>query len=197
MGISVEPKRIGKVAKRLFNKVFRASWQGAIRGAFLAKKHLVTLSPTDRGDLRRSWSVKKRKVPGRVKGGRPAILINDAPHAGIIEGGARPHKVGREGVESIAGWVARKRRRAKGKKRSAHRPRKSKGARGDVNARKKTKGKRFNRSDLNIAWAIAKKIEKEGQKPTFFVRKELTKISEIASAETSRRLRQVAAKPPR
>ena len=45
---------------------------------------------------------------GTYKGGFRATensVVNDAPHAGIVELGARPHKVSKEGREAIKRWA--------------------------------------------------------------------------------------------
>jgi len=45
---------------------------------------------------------------GVYKGGFRATensVVNDAPHAGIVELGARPHKVSKEGREAIKRWA--------------------------------------------------------------------------------------------
>lgn len=197
MGIEIKPTRVAKVMARIGMRTFRACWTGAQRGAFMGKRHLVKLSPTDRGDLRRSWRVTTKRIRPRGGSGRPAILINDAPHAGIIEGGARPHPVSQEGIMSIAGWVARKRRRPKARKRTAPPSRKTSGSRPDASTRKQRKSKGPSKSDIQIAHAIAWKIRREGQKPTFFVRKELETLSRIANEQVAIKVRRIASKPPK
>lgn len=41
-------------------------------------------------------------------GDKQTVVFNDAPHAGIIELGARPHPVSEEGRAAITRWVLRK-----------------------------------------------------------------------------------------
>lgn len=79
-----------------------------LKGAFAAAQRFKTLivqrcdelGITDLGTLKNSWRVE------RIDNG--AIVYSDCPYAGIIELGARPHKVSKEGQEGIAQWAIRK-----------------------------------------------------------------------------------------
>jgi hypothetical protein len=53
------------------------------------------------GQLRNGW-----RVIDMPDGG--CKLENSAPHAGVVEMGARPHKVSRAGRQHIAEWAMRK-----------------------------------------------------------------------------------------
>ncbi len=99
--VKVKPENLGRVLQDTLRLVKRSVVKGVQAGAVSGERLLVSRTPTDRGELRRGW----RTRPGGPK--VPAVLHNDAPHAGIVEGGARPHPVSREGVESIMGWVRR------------------------------------------------------------------------------------------
>lgn len=65
---------------------------------------------TDMGILKNSIRVVKqnRDGGGRFLGGGNVAVRSDAPHAGIVELGARPHPVSPEGRAAIARWAARK-----------------------------------------------------------------------------------------
>lgn len=39
---------------------------------------------------------------------RGTSVTAEAPHSGIVELGARPHEVNKEGIEALTGWVRRK-----------------------------------------------------------------------------------------
>lgn len=124
-------------------------------------------------------------------------LTNVAPHAGIVEEGARPHKVSKEGIEAIAKWVRRKLRKTTyslKQKRDAQ----GRFAQGDEVIEKKRRyrrsrtvytvvdlrdqrgrftgdadvvaEKRGKDEALEIAYAIAKTIEKFGQKGRYVMR---------------------------
>lgn len=82
----------------------RALPKAAIAAARKFVRHLVErtdeMGITDRGILKNSWRAERR--------GNGATVFSDAPHAGIVELGARPHKVSKEGRENIAAWAMRK-----------------------------------------------------------------------------------------
>lgn len=66
--------------------------RGQERGVTLLKRK----SPVDQGQYKNAWTA----VEGKQ-------VLNMAPHAGIIERGAKPHKVSAEGREALAAWVRR------------------------------------------------------------------------------------------
>jgi hypothetical protein len=125
--------------------------KGATAAARRGQSHMVGKTPTDQGQARNSWRVHHGAVPK---------LENDAPHAGIIEMGARPHKVSAEGIENIAGWA--RRQLGLGEK-----------------------------AALSFAHALAKKIERVGQAPTYFVRNELKELAGLVPREVMRELRKL------
>lgn len=99
-----------------------------------------------------------------------STVINDAPHAGIIELGARPHPVSKEGVLAIAAWVRRK----------LH----PKDESGSVIMGKNGKPKKFGEdAALRIAYAIAENIKKFGQKPHYVMMNALPQAREFFDAE--------------
>lgn len=148
--IIIKPGDLGgklvKEAARHKKAIERAQRAAAMR----LKTHLVGVvkesGVTDRGTYQNSFKAEKDRV------------INSAPHAGIIELGARPHKVSLKGIEAIAAWVRRK----LGVKGSKHRYQKRDAATGQFGG--------IHDDAYGIAWAIAKKIEKHGQKPHYFMR---------------------------
>ncbi len=77
----------------------RGMASGADRGnALLVRK---SRKHNDQGQYMNSWHVPARKNRDLV------TVRNDAPHAGIIERGARPHGVNQEGREALLAWVLR------------------------------------------------------------------------------------------
>lgn len=74
--------------------VEKAMKSGAKRG----RRLLVRRTPVDTGQMKNAW---------RTTGLDDFENINDAPHAGIIEGGARPHKVNRAGRLALERWAMR------------------------------------------------------------------------------------------
>jgi len=88
---------INKRMRELPRSIRRSLVAGAHRGRALLSKR----TPTDLGQMRNSWRVVVTKDNQNI------ILINDAPHAGIIEEGARPHNVNFEGRLAIERWAMR------------------------------------------------------------------------------------------
>jgi hypothetical protein len=133
---------------------------------------------TDRGMYRNSFRV----LPG--DGAKTlATLVNDSPYAGIIEMGARPHKVSKEGVEAIAAWVRRK---------LAVGPvvEKVHGPTGKVTRKRARISKD---AAMGIAYAIARKIAREGQKGRFVVGENLQELTRYLQEEVEAQIHKRAA----
>jgi hypothetical protein len=100
MSIVIESSQLGarlrSDANELPGVIQRAMFSAAQRG----KAFIVSKSPVDRGILKNAWRV--------VKMSDGVMLINDQPYAGVMEQGARPFKISREGREALAAWVMRK-----------------------------------------------------------------------------------------
>ena len=170
IGIDQLPAALKRGEQRFERALHRGLRMGAERGrAIIVKK-----TPTDLGQLRASWKVKAAKWV--------AELINDAPHAGIVELGARPHKVSAEGWQAIYEWVRR-----------------HPDLYGEKKARTKVSATLAQQATLGafkgldpeitaITTAIVKKLEKFGQKPTFFVRDNLESLHKALIAEVERQL---------
>lgn len=132
-GLAVQLRKLAQASPKVLRK-------GLVRAARRGQPHLVGKTPTDMGQARNSWRV--------LEGADGIRLENSAPHAGIIEMGARPHKVNAEGKRAIAEWAMRKL--------------------GLDEAQAKS-----------FSFALAKKIEREGQAPTYFVRGEIQKLADF------------------
>ncbi len=141
-GLVVELKRHAKILPEVLER-------GLVRAARRGAAHMPGQTPTDMGQARNSWHV--------VEGPGGIGLENNAPHAAIIELGARPHRVNAEGKQAIAEWAMRKLGL-------------------DEKAAK------------SFSFALAKKIEKEGQAPTYFVRAELEKLASFIGPEVEAEL---------
>lgn len=119
--------------------------RGIVRGVEKGVVYMKKVSPVDMGELRDSWT--------GLHFQNSSVLINAAPHAGVMERGARPHAVNREGMERLMAWCER------------------------------------HGMDKSVAWAIAKKLEKEGYTGTFFVKRALSELAGLLQLETEAELR--------
>lgn len=188
---TVKLSELGKVLEKHGQGVVRAVGRGVFVGAQYGKTRLVRATPVDQGQLRNSWKVSKVSNGGGV----PDVeILNEAPHAGIVEKGARPHKVSPEGWAAIYQWVLRH-RRALGHTTTYRRANGGTGTR--VKAHRPKYGDVRTQTDVDpaiaaITWAIVKKIEKYGQAPTYFVRNTLPKVTEVVQYEVEMRLRNQA-----
>lgn len=148
---------------------------GARAGAERGRAYIVSKTPTDLGQLRASWKV--RKGAGDVF----AELVNDAPHIAIVELGARPHMVSAEGWAAIYEWVRRHHRGGKLGGAGSMRPRRTlaapvgpfKGDDPEISA---------------ITWGIVRKIQKYGQPATLFVLNSLDTLRTLMATELARAL---------
>lgn len=167
--IRVSAEQLPAVLARDEARFHKALLRGTRRGCERARGILVKRTPTDQGQLRASWKVVVR--------GNLAELINDAPHAGIVEMGARPHKVSAEGWAAIYAWVHRHPQLYGASRR---RPR----AHGTVEeARQRGPFRGLDPEISSITWAIVRKINRQGQEPTFFVLRSLDECRNVLVIE--------------
>lgn len=106
-------------------------------------------------------------------------VINDAPHAGIVERGARPHSVSEDGRMALRLWVKR-----------------NLGAELRLNMREqfgKVRRLDFEAQIDAIVWGICHKLRREGQKPRWIVRDRMPLLERMLKIEVERRLARVAA----
>lgn len=191
--IPIAPKQVGRSLIKRNEATFRAIAQGALRAAHRGRALLVRESPKDQGQFKASWKVRAgsaaksgkrsmfRTFKGLVGGGvRLADVINDAPHAGIIEKGARPHRVSEEGIQALTDWVWRNLRDQLG---VVEGPVK----RGSGGRTKLVRDAKM-RQARGIAEAIAWKLRTKGQDPQYIVRGNLALLWGMAEEEIHRRI---------
>lgn len=149
--IRIEPGRLGVTLVRDQKRRSAAVTRGLEVAKLRAVALLKSLTPVDQGIMRAAWA--------------PSLdgVKNTAPHAGIIERGARPHAVSREGIEAITQWVIRHAHLFKDVARAKRRRKRDGGATLESEAR-------------SIAWAIAAKLKREGQKGHFIVENNLERL---------------------
>lgn len=100
--ISVKPGMLGATLRAAGKRTQTATRRGVRAAAHRGVALLTRLTPVDEGIMKNAWKV----VAGGGETGSVRIE-NLAPHAGIIEAGARPHPVSEEGRKAIEGWVRR------------------------------------------------------------------------------------------
>lgn len=176
VGIDQLPAALQRGEQRFEKALARGLRMGAERGRGV----IVRRTPMDLGQLRASWKVKAHDMV--------AELLNDAPHAGIVELGARPHRVNAEGWQAIYEWVRRHPEMY-----GATKPR-TKASATTAQLVKMGPFKGLDPEISRITWAIVKKIQKFGQKPTFFVRDSLDILHRALIAEVERQLARAIAK---
>ena len=157
MGIRIQPKDLGRELRGRFKGIERDLVHAMNTSAMRGQAILASRTPRDTGRAAAGWRVRKGRVWGNQFGrGFVAPQIeNPAPHIGVLEAGARPHPVSKEGIDALASWA---RRRLGASKEEARK----------------------------IANAIAWKIRRKGQKPTYFVRDSLDDIVDAFSDELNR-----------
>lgn len=98
--IEIKPEQLANTLEGEAKKSRQALELGARAAALKLVAYLVNITDqlgiTDRGVYKAGF---------RADG---STVYNDAPHAGIVELGARPHPVSEEGQKAIRSWVIRK-----------------------------------------------------------------------------------------
>ncbi len=184
--MQIRPDQVEGMIKARSDATRKALVRASNRAALRSQALMVRRTPVDQGQLKNSWRVVLGSLAVTTAVQELAALVNDAPHAGIVELGARPHKVSAEGWAAIYLWVYRH-RHLFGFVTKSGRTARARATRGNVRAR----------IDVNpelerITWGIVKRIEKEGQKPTFFVRDSLPVLNEILGEEVNKQIERVA-----
>ena len=151
MAIRISEKDLAKDLRRRFRASRRGVDKALRKATQRGRSLLARRTPVDTGHMKNAWRATKTGI------------INDAPHAGIIETGARRHKVNRAGIEALAGWA----QRVLGVD--------EKEARG-------------------VAFAIASKLAKRGQKGKFIVRDALPELRKFVRLAFEQNLRNIASK---
>lgn len=168
--VRTTPAKVGALLRRRAKAHKRSVYRGVLAAAHRGKTMIGHHTPSDLGQLSLSWDVRE----GDPKSNLLAELLNDAPHAGIVEMGARPHKVSAEGWHAIYQWVER------------HFDERDEDGDVDVYGNDPVVSR--------ITWAIVKKIGREGQKPTYFVRDKLPALHQITVKEINHQLAKLAKK---
>lgn len=182
----VDPDRVQHDLAKINKVIRKAVIKGIRSGAHAGRAILVKRSPKDTGQLKASWRVSVGE------GMEIAQIFNDAPHAGIVEHGARPHPVSEEGRKAIREWVIRHFGFVGTKKRGTRRL----VGKNQVTVGGKVRGigsrvASQRNADMNadvdrVVDGIIHKLETKGQKPTYFVRNSREDLRAVMIAEIGR-----------
>jgi hypothetical protein len=187
---TIRPSEVASVLRAHAKSFPMAVKAGAGLAAQRGRTHLVRTSPVDTGMYKNSWVVLDLAMGMESR----VTLENNAPHAGIIELGARPHPVGRAGIEALTQWVKRKILRGAYsgvRKNASAAPKRGRKLSATAQAYKAQANWTLDDEAKKIAFAIAKKIEKEGQKPTYHLRDSIPKLRKFLIEEINRQVERV------
>ena len=195
--VAIDVRKLPDALKRDEEAVRNAIARGVSNGLMRGRAIMVRETPVDQGQLRASWHV-VRRVQGATGVNRTgeatvAELSNDAPHAGLVELGSRPHGLSPAGWAALYDWVRRHpdlwagttiNRRGElvaGPRKNARR------------ARTKVHGVLgpYQGPDPVITMvtnAIAAKLRREGTKPTYFIRQNLHRVGDAVAQEIRREI---------
>lgn len=193
-----------EVEKRLRGTLRVIAGPALRAGAMACQARLARATPVYTGMLKAGWHV--RQIPGTEPGWSTE---NSVPYMGIIEKGARPHGVSREGIEALTRWFQLKGVKPKkpsGKSR-AHAPRsrfrkmvarfrkyfgspQGGGGRPGV-TRRRPAGLSADEARA-AAFAFAARLKKHGWPGTHFVERLLPTMEGLARAEVRRHLEKYA-----
>lgn len=171
--VKIQPGQLGAYLKAQVKGQKKAIGLGVKLGAHRGLAYLTPRFPVFDGQLKNSGEVLTNVEDANAK------IVFSAPHAGIVERGARPHKLGREAINAIYEWIVRKmlagyvtqitRGKNKGKDRAMTREEREDAAK-------------------TILWAVVRKIERDGLKPTYIVRDSLPTLAQLLDAEVADQL---------
>lgn len=161
--VTITPEMLPAAFRREAEKARRALKIGISRACMQGKRRLMRATrEKDKsafGQYYLSFKIRPIGTDGSME------IVNTAPHAGIIELGARPHPVSDEGIEALTRWVVLKM-----------------DVEDDVEAKQ-------------IAYNIALKLMHHGQEPTYIFKDEMPRLREYLAQNTANALREQKAKP--
>lgn len=172
MTVAVDANLAGKLVRGLESRFAKAASRGMVRGAMRARAMLQRATPKSQGQAKGSWALHRATLIA-VGDQILATWVNDAPYAGVLELGARPHPVNPEGWQAIYRWVETHRSLFSGfgaaQPRVSFTPGPFRGPDPQVEA---------------VTNGIVRKIAREGQRPTYFIRNMLDDLTRVAELET-------------
>ena len=215
MTVMLDFSQAAGLAQRVGVNVQKAVQKGLRSAARLSQAVLAQRTPRDRGNAAAAWKNSAHNGDGDVV----AYCLNTCPYIGILDLGARPHKVAWEGQFSIYLWIERHFRltgagaMARGGTAGAStrltntrskafgfaRDRESISRAGSMVKRAimgthPEYAARLLPEALNITGAIVMKIMTQGEKPKYFMRDAMPVLAEATREEVERCLKEAAAK---
>jgi len=198
----VPPAELGRVLRRHAEMGPRVARMGLRVGVERGRALVVRRTPVGipPGAMRQAWAV----FPWGALGWK---LDNSSPHSAIVEAGARPHPVSREGVEAIREWVARvlplittksgDTRKATAAERDASGALARHTGATDKLSKKQRRLRDLGKLIDSITWAIVAKLKREGQKPRWVVRDVLPELRKMAGEEVGKAVAAFLASAPK
>jgi hypothetical protein len=188
MNMRVDMHDIPSVLRRHVAAQHAAMVRGLRSGARGGRSILVMRTPKDRGMAKLAWKTRFYRDDGVV-----AANENSAPYIGILEAGARPHAVSKEGQEAIFNWVLRNIRAVGTVKTGYAAIHVNDLHEGQRRRRLATidKGEQLARQ---ITFLICRKIRLKGQAPHWFVKDSLDDLGRLAREEVERCLKEIPGK---
>jgi hypothetical protein len=171
-----DAKKIGPDVKRRLAMLPKAHERAALDAANATLPRVSRKSPVDTGLFKASWAVRRELA---TRGAATVVLRNDAPYAGIIEAGARPHY---PPLAPILAWVQRNAAKL-----------------GFVNPRRfrGPSSLRQHEQDhaIDVARAIQRKIGTKGQAPRHIMRGELPFVRRAVARALGEYVNEIARSP--
>lgn len=165
----MKPADVARKLPRDVKQLLQGSQKKMHEAALLGAEIIAGQAPVDMGPLKASPHVEVTEHGARIR--------IDAPHAGIVELGSRPH---RPPIGPLIEWVRRHRasfgidaprgRAPKTPTRTLY------GAALAAHTRALARHQRADREVLRIACALQAKIAREGTKPRYFVRNSMPRL---------------------
>lgn len=185
-GIRVGAGELGPLIQSIKRGARQSIDEGMMIGAQRSVSYLKRISPVYDGLFRAAWKC-FRTSSTEVQ------IRNDAPYAGVLEAGARPHKVSKEGQEALRQWIGAKliketRVSMRGPGRGKQGPKQRVVTRGGLTKSQVREGVKEQEIEA-ILHAILTKLAKKGQPGKHFVKNAMPKILDFVRAEVKSRFK--------
>lgn len=187
--IAVDLNKLPAALRSNEQAVRRAIARGIAIGSVQGKAILMRATPVDQGQLKASWKIGARALDVPTGSNVLGKLYNDAPHAGVVELGARPHPVSPAGWIAIYEWVRRHPELYTAPPMAVRMRRARSGGRGA------SPWKPFWGPDpqiMAITNAIVWKLRTRGQRPTYFIRRNLDRVQRAVLQSIANELNRAA-----